>query len=262
MQSLIFDIKHFAVHDGPGLRTTIFFKGCPLRCWWCHNPESISQEPQHIEVVRRVGRNTFPEKQLIGQKLTSDEVIFEIEKDLLFFEESGGGVTFSGGEPLMHANYIEILASRCKEKNIHTALDTSGFVNQTKLQGILPFIDLFLYDIKFLDDNLHKRYTGVSNKSILDNFEFLIGEEKNIIIRYPLIPGINNSVCQLLELKDYLSGKVDELHFLPYHTIAQHKYNQVGLMNKMQGVESLSEEEINKVLDIFQESGFVIKIGG
>ncbi|MFX1514452.1 MAG: 4Fe-4S cluster-binding domain-containing protein, partial [Promethearchaeota archaeon] len=170
-KGIIFDVKKYAIHDGPGIRTTVFFKGCPLRCWWCHNPEGQKEGLETI-IKTQIDKNTLSDNQeeTIGREVSVVEVITEIEKDQLFYDESGGGVTFSGGEPLMQPAFLNALLDACKEKELTTTLDTCGYASWNILKKIKDKIDLFLYDIKIIDNKEHQKYTGVSNNQILSNF--------------------------------------------------------------------------------------------
>ena len=168
---IIFNIKHFAVHDGPGIRTTVFFKGCPLSCRWCHNPESINPNLEEIEVpyarvsvtAKKCGKDT------VGKKVQVSEIMSEVLKDVIFYDESGGGITISGGEPLMQPDFLFSLLKECKIHNIHTCVDTSGYAPRKIIESIVDYVDLFLYDIKLLDNEEHVRYTGVKNDRIFQN---------------------------------------------------------------------------------------------
>lgn len=262
MQGIVFDIKRFAVHDGPGLRTTIFFKGCPLDCWWCHNPESISPDIQQCKRILKLGSNEFPEPKNIGKRYTVDQLMNEIEKDIVFYEESNGGITLSGGEPLLQGDFIIELAKVCSEKDIHVCVDTSGYFNSCILPKLIPLVDLFLYDIKMIDDTRHKKYTEVSNQLILDNFELLLEEEQPVIVRYPLIPGVNNSDEELERLQNLLCNRVEEIHFLPYHLISEGKWKRLGLKNRMKGSKELPVDEVERTKDRFINLGYKVKIGG
>lgn len=263
MEGILFDIKHCAIHDGPGIRTTIFFKGCPLKCWWCHNPEGINPSIEKLTRIRRLGDREFQEETEVGRPMSTNELLQEIEKDLVFFEESGGGVTFSGGEPLMQPEYLEKLAKECKKAGIHTTLDTSGHANQSALKKVLPHMDLILFDIKSLDEKTHIKYTGVSNRQILKNLIYIGEQQKKAIIRYPIIPGVNNTPAQLNNLKSFMEGRFSEVHFLPYHKIAAHKYKQLNMENKMpDNVELLTKTYLEDLKTDFEQNGFQVKIGG
>ena len=189
MQGIIFDIKHYAIHDGPGIRTTVFLKGCPLGCWWCHNPESRSGDIFQYKKQEKIEGRIVEQIETIGKNYTVPEVMKEIEKDIVFFEESGGGVTFSGGEPFKQTEFLKELLKCCKKQEIHTCVDTTGYVKTDQLEKAALFTDLFLFDLKHFDDKMHIKYTGVSNKQILENLQLLDEMGKSVQIRYPLIPG-------------------------------------------------------------------------
>ena len=168
-RGVIFDIKRFAVHDGPGIRTTIFLKGCPLSCWWCHNPESRSDEPQQSVRHLTLEGGIFDKEEITGYEVGVDEIIQQVERDRIFYEESGGGVTLSGGEPLNQPQFCRELLRSLKTSGFHTALDTTGYAPEEDILSVMPFTDLFLYDLKLMDETEHLKYTGVSNKGILEN---------------------------------------------------------------------------------------------
>jgi pyruvate formate lyase activating enzyme len=252
---LIFDVKRFAIHDGPGIRTTVFFKGCPLNCPWCHNPEGKARQPEFMwtkadcvgcrDCKEACNRNaiSFPKGSLllkkekcnfcqvctqicpaqalriIGKETTVMEVMKELEKDVPFYDQSDGGVTFSGGEPLMQPLFLNNLAKACRDMGMHTALDTCGYAKPESLQGVSRHVDLFLYDVKMVDDRKHVRFTGVSNRLILENLRRLSRSGKNVIVRYPLIPNVNDSDEDVSKLADFVSTlkRVKEVHVLPYH---------------------------------------------
>lgn len=253
------------MHDGPGLRTTVFLKGCPLKCIWCHNPESIGNMPIELDAEKRIGKKVFIEKEIIGEYMHIEDVVKEIQKDTVFYEESGGGVTLSGGEPLMQFNFALELLKQLKELGIHTAIDTSGFVPSEKLEQILPHTDLFLYDLKHLDKAKHLQYTGVSNETILQNLELLVKKKSNVSIRVPLIPGYNTDTGYLSELVAYLhtlGENIREIHLLPYHNWAKNKYQKLHLEYKLDEVESTPEEELIEVKAYFESQKFNVKIHG
>lgn len=191
VKGTIFDIKKFALHDGPGIRTTIFLKGCPMRCPWCHNPESQNPEPEAMTATNLPGGNRPVVQEIVGRQVTVREVMWEIRKDLLFYDESGGGVTFSGGEPLMQPKFLTALLTASKRSGIRTALDTTGYAPWIELENILPLVDLFLYDLKFIDDSLHQKYTGVSNRLVFEiYFQAIDGRPttKGGLFRVNLLP--------------------------------------------------------------------------
>ena len=264
-KGLIFDIKRYAVHDGPGIRTTVFFKGCSLHCPWCHNPESIKKEVEEVVTVHKMDGKDFPVKEKVGHWMTVYEVMNEIIKERIFLEESGGGVTLSGGEPLWQAEFLKDLLFSCKEEGIHTALDTTGYASRKTIEQIMDLTDLFLYDLKHMDDKVHIEYTGVSNKPILNNLMFLAEHKKNIFIRVPVIPTINDDKVNLSRMIDFLlplAPAVQEVDLLPYHAMAAHKYKKFHMENRMINIPEPSEEEMNEIRLRFKQAGFKVNIGG
>ena len=265
MEGVIFDIKRYAVHDGPGIRTTVFFKGCPLRCLWCHNPESIS--PRIQKYTRSVIFDGIEMKveDTVGYHISTEALLKEIKKDLAFFEESGGGVTFSGGEPFMQTAFLKEISKACKESGIHVTVDTTGYTTTKNLEEVLPYVDLFLYDLKQMDDERHFEFTGVSNKKILENLLFLKEQQKEIVIRIPIVPGYNDDEENIKATLDFLSGMngaVKEIHLLPYHNIADGKYQRFHIQSKMKKMKSLPEEELYPLKERFEKNGYRVKIGG
>jgi len=265
MKGIVFDIKRFAIHDGPGIRTTVFFKGCPLRCWWCHNPESQKLRPEiDIRKIQLDGK-IFEQERTVGQWMTVEEVMKEIDKEVPFYEESGGGVTFSGGEPLTQPDFLLELLMTCKAKGYHTAVDTSGHAKTEFVERIIPYTDLFLFDIKHLDLQTHRYFTGVGNRLILENLAIIAKSKSRIIIRIPVIPNINDSEAHLSELRQYLksfSRKINEVHFLPYHSFAKNKYTKFHKTNKMSDLVDMKKTDLYPLVKSFQGDGFVVKIGG
>jgi len=268
-KGLIFDIRRFTVHDGPGIRTTVFFKGCPLRCWWCHNPESHCYYPEESLKTLKLGGKKFYLKEMIGQWMSVEEVMSELRADLVFYSESSGGVTLSGGEPLMQPEFLLELLKECKADNIHTTLDTSGYADRVIMENIKPYTDLFLYDLKLVNDTDHIRYTGVSNKLILENLMYLISEEKQVIIRIPVIPDITNTKKNIQAIKKFLSQLVNErksasslkISLLPYHSIAKNKYSRFHMDNKTIHLKDLTKELLIPLKKEIEDEGFVVKIG-
>jgi pyruvate formate lyase activating enzyme len=265
MKALIFDIKRFAIHDGPGIRTTLFFKGCPLACPWCHNPESRNADLQKYDHTDKIGNKEFTSEKTIGAYYTSEQLLHEVLKDKIFYEESGGGVTCSGGEPLSQYSFLNKFLKDCKSEEIHTALDTSGYAEKEIIMKIAPLVDLFLFDIKHLDNAIHKRFTGVKNDIILRNFKWLISAGYNVTARIPVIPGINaeNKYINRLDkyLSDLLCDNFNEVHLLPYHEIGCSKYDKFN-MGSNQSFEEPQVELLEKYSLIFKKSGFKTKIGG
>ncbi len=255
----IFDIKRFAVHDGPGIRTTVFFKGCPLNCWWCHNPESQNIDPEPIK------RPNSEETEIVGKVVDTKYIMKEIRKDIIFYEESNGGVTFSGGEPLLQSEFLIALIDSCSKEDIHTAIDTTGYGSQKLLKSLLGKLNLYLYDLKFIDDKLHQKYTGVSNESILKNLEYLNSENESVIIRIPIIPGITDTRSNIADLGGYISqlSSITEVNILPYNHLGEGKYPRLNrhyrLGNK---VRTPSDKELNKIKYEFESHGTKVSIGG
>lgn len=265
MKGIVFDIKRFAIHDGPGIRTTVFLKGCPLRCWWCHNPESQELSPEKFIKKTTLDGKTFEQEKIAGQWMTVNEVMLEIDKEAPFYEESGGGVTFSGGEPLMQPEFLLELLKACKTKGYHTAVDTSGHAKTEFLENIIPYTDLFLFDIKHTNSSVHKFYTSVGNQLILHNLSTIAKSPAKIIIRIPVIPDINDSEEHFSELIHFLesfNGKLNEVHLLPYHSFANNKYEKFKKLNKVLNLKDLPRYHLFQVQQSFQESGFKVKIGG
>ena len=264
MEGIIFDIKHYAIHDGPGIRQTVFLKGCPLGCWWCHNPESRSKEPFTYLKKEKIDDKTIEFPQTVGYKISVSELLREIENDVMFFEESNGGVTFSGGEPFMQFDFLMSLLKKCKSHDIHTCVDTTGFVKEEKILKVSGFTDLFLFDLKLMDNELHKKYTGVPNDIILSNLKKLDSIGSDIWIRYPMIPGINDDESNIFRMLDFLSKlkKKPQINILPYHKIGSSKYKRFGIPYKMNGIREPEEQEVENVKILFENAGYKVVIGG
>lgn len=262
---IVFDIKRFAVHDGPGIRTTLFLKGCPLRCWWCHNPESQAKEPFSVDIERKVNGRTVMAKKIYGEKYETGELMETILRDRHFYEESSGGVTFSGGEPMMQYRGLVELLGESRKNNIHTALDTSGFAKQDQYEEILPLTDLFLFDLKNMDPELHKKYCGVDNRLILSNADFLLEQGANVIFRIPVVPGVNTSREELDRMCSFIEERkeyVKELHLLPYHRIAENKYFRLKMLNRLPDLKEPDRDLMEGLKKKFEAAGPEVVIGG
>ena len=265
----IFEIKRFAVHDGDGIRTTVFFKGCPLRCVWCHNPEGIAFEKQMAFYKHKcIGcgecqREDFSAEDclgeartLYGREVTVDELLAVLLEDRAFYENSGGGVTLSGGECLMQADFCAELLKKLKESGIHTAVDTCGYVQREALDAVIPYTDVFLYDLKAYGEAVHKKCTGRENGRILENLRYLDGIGKSTEIRIPFVPGFNDGEIEgiagfLAQLKHVLRVRV-----LPYHNYAGSKYVSLGMENTLPQ-RLPTEKEIEGAVDIIKKiTGF------
>lgn len=264
MTGTIFDIKHFAVHDGPGIRQTVFFKGCPLNCWWCHNPESQDIEHESFIRINKLDGKEFKKDETIGYQISSDELFKIISGDKIFFEESDGGVTFSGGEPLMQADFLYDVALLCKQYNIHTSLDTTGFASEKTIQKTAGVIDCFLFDIKLINNSLHIKYTGVPVDGILKNLQWLDANHKNVVLRFPIIPGITNTKENLREIKEFIGTLKNTHHIdlLPFHTISKSKYKRFNKEYKMGDAPAPSDDEMKQLKKEFETIGFTVSIGG
>ena len=275
MKATVFDIERNSYVDGPGIRTTVFFKGCNLACAWCHNPESQSPKPQmmfyknkctgcgkcrekcpnSMEKCDLCGRCSLfcPQdaRDICGKEYTVDEVLKEVLKDKSFYETSGGGVTFSGGECMLRIDFLAELLKRCKENGIHTAVDTAGHVPFEFFERIIPYTDLFLYDVKCFDSDKHRQYTGVENQLILKNLKSLLAKSTPVWIRIPIIPTVNDTEEELQRIKEYLSscGIPEKVELLPYHAMGEHKYAAIGKKTQIFSVPS--EEKMKRLKNIF-----------
>ena len=298
---LIFDIKRYAINDGPGIRIVIFLKGCNLNCAWCHNPEGISTETERIYapskcikcgtcvlactqkaliltsegIVTVTGlcklcgncAEVCPTKaiELSGKSQTIAGIMDEIEKERIFFDHSGGGVTFSGGEPLMHSDFLIELLDECGRRGIHRAVDTAGLANTELLMDVAKRTDLFLFDLKMMDSEKHQKWTGVPNEKILENLQVLAETGANIIIRIPLIGNVNDdteNITQTARFVSALAGQPKVVNLLPYHKIAQHKYGKLGRPEDFRLLEEPTSAAQLRAIAIFQEFGIEANIGG
>ncbi len=272
---MIFDIERNSFVDGPGIRTTVFFKGCNLSCAWCHNPESQSAKkqilfyknkctgcgkckevcPYDLEKCDFCGKcvTYCPNnaREICGREMSADEVFAVIQKDKAFYDASDGGVTFSGGECMLQSDFLLEILKKCKENGIHTAVDTAGHIKWESFEKILPYTDLFLYDIKCATDELHKEFTGVSNELILENLKKLsdsFGGE--IIIRIPVIGGVNDSDDEMQKIRDILKNiNYKSVELLPYHQMGEHKYEALNKQAELFSVPS--DEFIEKYREVF-----------
>lgn len=243
----IFDIKRFSSHDGPGIRSTVFLTGCPLRCAWCHNPEAFAAQDETGGNVRDV---------------TVPELIRELERDIPYYDASGGGVTISGGEPLFQGRFTIDLLRACRKRELHTALDTCGLVDSTVLVEAALLADVVLFDLKAMDSEHHREWTGAPNPRILANLMLLHCLEARVWVRLPLIPGVNDDDRNIESTIDYLSKtRFRRVSILPYHRIADAKYRRLGLPNRMTGVEPPSPERIEEIRTCFAEAGFDPHVG-
>lgn len=254
---VIFNIQKFSIHDGPGIRTTIFFKGCPLRCKWCHNPEGINYK---IETMKtKEGK-----EEIIGKQYSVSALVKEIEKDIIFYEDSGGGVTLSGGEVMSNnMDYIVELVQTLKRKGISVVIDTSGVAPFKHFERVIPYVDLFLYDLKFIDSQTHREYTRVPNKLVLNNLKKLSDAGAAINLRLIQIDGLNNSETTTQRTIKWLKEnniKIKKVNLLPYHKFGSDKYERLGLECEL--FNKPSEETLERTKKLWEESQYSVKVGG
>lgn len=252
----IFNIQRFSIHDGPGIRTIVFFKGCFMRCAWCCNPESQNRE---IETLIEGDK-----EKTVGKDVTVEEIMPEILSDIPYYRRSGGGVTLSGGEVLCQADFARELLRACKENGLHTAVESAASSSFSEIEKILPYLDLYLMDIKHMDGEKHKEYTGVSNERILENARKVAESGVELIIRTPVIPGFNDTAEEIRAISHFaktLSG-VREHHLLPYHRLGQDKYAGLGRKYSLSEIEPPSREKMEYLLSVAETSGLKCKIGG
>ncbi len=266
MKGLIFSVKHYSIHDGPGIRVTFFMKGCPLSCWWCHNPEGISPSKENVVQAKRVGEKEFSQTEEVGKYYSVENVIEILEKDRVFFDQSGGGVTFSGGEPMMQTEFLKEALKVCRESGFHTTVDTSGYSSPENFRAIMPFTNLFLFDLKQLDDQKHLEYTGVSNTGILDNLRMILRNGGDVMVRIPVIPGMNDNSDHLKDLRKFLTeikcNNLKKINLLPFHRTGASKYKKFNLPYRMNETEQPSPERMKELKEFFSETGIKVKIGG
>jgi pyruvate formate lyase activating enzyme len=266
MKGFIFNIKKYSIHDGPGIRVTFFMKGCPLACLWCHNPEGISPLPETVNKINKVGQREFVSKEVVGRYYSPENIIEILEKERVFIDQSGGGVTFSGGEPMLQSEFLLHTLRLCKSKGYHTAVDTSGSASSNDFKSIIPYTDLFLFDIKHLDNEEHIRLTGVSNVQILANLNLVLTTGKAVIIRIPVVPGYNDDPAHFERLKLYISGNktpaLKKVCLLPYHKTGTSKYKNLNMSYRIGDVLTPSNGKMKELKVFFQETGVNVKIGG
>jgi pyruvate formate lyase activating enzyme len=267
IRGTIFDIKKFAIHDGAGIRTTVFFKGCPLDCWWCHNPESRSPAIEKLAVTDRRtgnGRDPVARQEVVGRVVTVAEVMAEVEKDRIFYDQSGGGVTLSGGEPMMQPGFAAALLGACRDAGITTILDTSGYAPANEFERISGLADHILFDLKLMDDREHREYTGVSNGPILDNLLQLAEHMRPVTIRVPLIPGITDTEDNLDSMIEFLTSldNVTRISLLPYNKLAEDKCRRFGMASRLGTLATQTDAELRRIEARFALCGYEVSIGG
>ncbi len=297
---LIFDIKRYATHDGPGIRTTVFFKGCPLACRWCHNPESIGVAAEGLyrgdrcigcgacveacpkKALRLTSKGLIIDenrctscgmceaacpaeaREIIGCRKTVDELISSISRDIPFFDQTGGGVTFSGGEPLLQAEFLSALLAACGRLDIHRTVDTTGWADPKVLLAVSEETDLFLYDLKLMDAERHRRFTGFPNHRILNNLKLLADKKAAVRVRMPLIPGVNDDAQNLEAAGRFVAGLpgIRDIDLLPFHNGLENKYAVLGRRNRAAGIRPPSQEAVAAVAKKLSAFGLNVHIGG
>lgn len=296
----VFDIQRYAVEDGPGIRTIVFLKGCPLRCDWCANPEAQERKPQVIYYQKKcqgcghcvtrcpqkairvdsefglvtdsglcsgcglcVDACYYSARRLIGTEMSIDAVFEVVEKDRMFYDTSGGGVTISGGEPLLQWAFVRGFLQRCKDASIHTALETSGFAPWDALECLVPYLDLVFYDIKHIDKELHRKYTGVDNKLIISNLRKLDQVFSQIIVRVPFIPGYNDDIEVQRRIYEIASccRNVQRVEVLPYHRLGLTKYRGLGWPYKLEALLPVNKGDLSYLVDVGKQAGVTVQIG-
>jgi pyruvate formate lyase activating enzyme len=289
----IFDVQRYSLHDGPGIRTTVFLKGCPARCLWCHNPESQGFGPEVVVVETRCvhcgtcatvcPRGAPPPgsglctacgvcveacpagaRQLAGREVTVGEVMAEVLRDRIFFEGSHGGVTFSGGEPLAQADFLSALLEAARAHGIHTAVDTCGFAPRERLLALVPLVDLFLFDVKLVDDERHRALTGLPSRPILDNLRALAEARAEIWIRVPVVPGCTDAEADVAETAALVSGLsgVRRVSLLPYHATGSAKARRLGRPSPLESLAPPSPDRLEALAAPFRARGLAVTIGG
>ena len=300
LSGLIFNLQKYSVHDGPGIRTTLFLKGCPLCCSWCHNPEGISPRKEILVLENRCtvcgecrqacpfaesmgGTGVLPTRnepctqcgscvdacpsnarQMAGRELTVAEAMAEILKDRIFYDDSGGGVTFSGGEPLMQPGFLKAALQACRAHDIHTVVDTCGFACDRHYEEIAPLTHLFLFDLKLMDTARHERHCGVPNAVILENLKKLGRLHRNLWIRVPVIPGVNDDLENLTAIARFITGieSVRQVNLLPYHKTGAPKFQRLGKEYNLNSVEQPTPQHMAIAAQPFKDASLTVKIGG
>jgi len=286
MMGYVSNIQKFSVNDGYGIRTIVFLLGCTLKCKWCQNPETLENKPTLMFVAdlckgcnrcRKVCPNgeqciscfqcaeacPYEALKLSGREMSAEQVLNEVMKDKVFYKQSGGGVTISGGEPLMQVDFTAEILRLIKKEGIGTCIETAGNVPWLNFEKVLPYTDLFLYDVKFLDPQLHTKWTGCSNRLILENLEKLVRFDKEIIIRIPLIPGINDGP-EFRAIIDRVSEfeSIKEIHILPFHQLGSSKYEQMGMDYSMIDHREENDEMVRECEQYAIKKGFRVSVGG
>ena len=251
----IFDIQRFSVHDGPGIRTIVFLKGCFLRCKWCCNPEG---QEFGIQEMTMNGKT-----KVVGQDVTVDEVLDIVERDRIYYARSGGGLTLSGGECLGQINFARDLLRGAKERGINTAIESTGFADWEKIKELIPYVDVYLMDIKHMNSAKHKEFTSQPNELILENAKKIQQNFAKLIVRTPVIPTFNATVEEIRDIARYAKSiGVNEMHILPYHRLGKDKYYGLGRTYSLEEIEPPSKELMYQLLQVVRQEGLKGQIGG
>lgn len=252
----IFDIQKFSVHDGPGIRSIVFLKGCALRCKWCCNPESQSYDIQQMNMDGKI--------KTVGRDVTVAEVMDEVLKDFPYFRRSGGGITLSGGECLLQPEFSTALLKAAKHNGISTAIESTGFAKYEVIEKLLPYLDVYLMDIKHINSEKHRLFTSQPNERILENAKKIAKDAKRLIIRVPVIPGFNDTVEEITDIAKFAKSldNVTEIHLLPYHRYGTDKYKWLGRKYELENIISPSEEKMTELLRTAEAVGLNAQIGG
>ena len=308
LKGVIFDTQRFSIHDGPGIRTTVFLKGCSLQCFWCHNPEGLSKKkqiqfteslciycgacvlncPEGAQEINNRARLYSRDRCIecgecvqhcysdalieVGKTVGVEDVMLEIVADKIFYDNSGGGVTLSGGEPALQPEFASAILQACVESGIHTAIETSGNVPWNFLEKLVDLSNLVMMDLKHMDDEMHRKVTGVSNCRILENAVFLVNKNKPIIFRTPIVPNVNDNQKDIKAIADFIRNLIDPKvkypdndveitwELLPFHKLASDKYKGLGLVYKANNTKLLEKDKIYELLEVAQSAGVPVKI--
>ncbi len=293
MQGLVFDIQRFSIHDGPGIRTTVFLQGCNLKCFWCHNPESqlpgrqIQFFPEKCILCRQCGEVCPEGAQLVpdgkrvfvrdlcttcglcvetcfaralvikARTMSVEQVLAEVERDHDYYKDSHGGVTFSGGEPALQKDFLIELLRASKQQGLHTTVDTAANLPWPTIEELVPYTDLFLVDIKAFDEETHRRGTGVSNERIVQNIRLLTAASAAVWVRVPVIPGYNDNAGELGRIADFLAGLkgIQRVELLPFHHLGAGKYDSLGIEYPSKGLQLPAEELLVRFTELFTSKG-------
>ncbi len=260
----IFDLRRFCIHDGPGIRTTVFFKGCPLDCWWCHNPEGRSASVEAFPDTRKGTGRAGSNRESFGRLVSVDEVLAEVLRDLPFYDQSGGGVTFSGGEPMGQIDFLDDLLAACSTAGLHCTVDTCGYAPFVDFQRIHDRVNLFLFDIKLMDPAAHQAYIGVSNEIILSNLADLAELGCSVEIRLPLIPDITDTRENLESVTAFLKPlkSIHRISLLPYNKLGEDKVERFDLPRRRLQLQTQNPEALLEKASYLRDCGYEVRIGG